>query len=445
MEKRDEYAQMEGVLKQIEVLREAGIKLDLSHYKREKTARMGKALVKICDRAPDPRKKKMCTYPLGYLLAMIIIAVLGGADSFYSMVDFWNTHEFLKVHIFGSTLGVPSHDAFQYILKKMDHDAMNSLIVSIMVESDNAMRKKLGLPKIRCTHLCIDGKELRRTGRKNTCNGQIRNVQILNFYDVDRGICTLSKLIDSKTNEIPEAQEILKKMNLGDVIVTMDALHAQKETVSIITQKGGGYLIGLKGNQGNLASTVEAMFSEDVLKTIKEDGKYYLQTSEISHNQLEEREFYMIKLSKKQREETFSEWAGLKAFVFYVKYTTDNITGKKTKEIHYYITSETSVEEAYHLVRGHWLIENGLHNGLDTTLKEDEVTVTDRGTVLNLSIILKLCLFVYKRLQAIEGGSGTISKKRLREKIGWDVENTLGRALAMITPAALYRDLERIA
>ncbi len=52
-----------------------------------------------------------------------------------------------------------------------------------------------------------------------------------------------------RLSEIPHAQAILGTMQIKDTLVTADALHAQKQTVALIHRQGGGFLIGLKGNQ----------------------------------------------------------------------------------------------------------------------------------------------------------------------------------------------------
>jgi hypothetical protein len=45
---------------------------------------------------------------------------------------------------------------------------------------------------------------------------------------------------------------------LDDKIVTADALHCQKATARIIVEKGGDYLLQIKGNQPKLLAQAEA-------------------------------------------------------------------------------------------------------------------------------------------------------------------------------------------
>lgn len=61
---------------------------------------------------------------------------------------------------------------------------------------------------------------------------------MLYVYDASNGICLFfNKSIDTKTNEILVAQEILRSVQLKDCIVTFDALNNQKMTIQTIAEK----------------------------------------------------------------------------------------------------------------------------------------------------------------------------------------------------------------
>lgn len=57
----------------------------------------------------------------------------------------------------------------------------------------------------------------------------MRNLNKLNVQSTEYGITLSSTRIDEKTNEIPEAQKVLKSLDLRGCIVTADALNTQKE------------------------------------------------------------------------------------------------------------------------------------------------------------------------------------------------------------------------
>lgn len=68
----------------------------------------------------------------------------------------------------------------------------------------------------------VDGKESKGSKRKTGTQGEVRALQTLNVYFNAYGVCLAQKL-EEKTNEIPAAHEILRLMDLKDMVVTVDA------------------------------------------------------------------------------------------------------------------------------------------------------------------------------------------------------------------------------
>jgi len=267
--------------------------------------------------------------------------------------------------------------------------------------------------------ICVDGKEQCSTGRKGTYNGDIRNLQTLHVFDASNEICIHSEAIDTKTNEIPIAQQILTKMQLNGCIVTFDALHMQKETVAIIRSSKGNYVGGLKGNQAGLMEEAADYFGEsDLLSFYKEKGDYH-QTLDKAHGQSELREYYLVRPTKRA---VISEWSGLKAFICCIKTMTDIHTGDKKCETHYYAASIDDVELCAQAIRGHWGVENKLHWHLDYTMREDENTTMDKNAFNNLSLINKMVLSLFKLVKPLVK---TPSMRVLRKQFGWDIEGYL--------------------
>jgi hypothetical protein len=63
--------------------------------------------------------------------------------------------------------------------------------------------------------------------------------------------------VGNKTNEIPLVAQLVKQLGLTGLVLTADALHAQKETVKAIVESGNDYVIGVKGNQKKLYTTLK--------------------------------------------------------------------------------------------------------------------------------------------------------------------------------------------
>ena len=63
-----------------------------------------------------------------------------------------------------------------------------------------------------------------------------------------------------KSNEITAIPALLEVLSIKGCIITIDAMGCQKEIASKIISQQGDYLLSLKGNQGNLHSSVKDFF-----------------------------------------------------------------------------------------------------------------------------------------------------------------------------------------
>ncbi|MDG4871047.1 ISAs1 family transposase, partial [Guyparkeria sp. 1SP6A2] len=66
---------------------------------------------------------------------------------------------------------------------------------------------------------------------------------------------------DNKSNEITAIPELIKMLDLRGALVTIDARACQTKIAKVITNKGGDYLLAVKGNQGKLSAAVQAAFA----------------------------------------------------------------------------------------------------------------------------------------------------------------------------------------
>ena len=409
----------------------------------EGQVRVLRKILKLLDGVPDARVQGRITYPLGDLVLMLFLATLADSDSCLGAVDFWNHNARLYKRLFGRET-IPSHDTFRRVLAIIRPDDLNGMLVGILARSDAAIRKALKLPSPEKKIVSVDGKQLRGTGRKADTAQEIRDLQVLNVYEQDSETCLYSEAIESKTNEIPHAQEILARMNLTDAVVTFDAMHLQTRTVGIIADGKGDYVGGLKGNQGKASEFARALFTQENLEKLKAAEGCHHVTSEISHNQLEQRSFFLYPLTQSEKKGLFADWKKAHALVCMSKHMVHNVTGKQTDEVRYYLTSLKDVADAAHCIRSHWNIENSLHWALDTVFHEDDMALSDRNAALNQSILNKACLALYAKMSNLIGGTQKISKKRLRKIFGWDFSGAMSQALALMDPPTFARSVEII-
>ena len=190
-------------------------------------------------------------------------------------------------------------------------------------------------------------------------------------------------------------RELLDELNIKGAIVTLDAMHCQKETAEKIVKNGGDYVLQLKANQGKFYEDVYAMFEDKYMNITDKNCEYETySTIEKSHGRIEKRTCYVL------NEVAFftdylAEWKGLKK-IFAVKREIER-DGKKTKEISCYLSSKnTTAEKLLSYTRNHWQVES-FHWLLDMNYDEDESRVINKNSQECLNIIRKYSISILKR------------------------------------------------
>jgi hypothetical protein len=138
---------------------------------------------------------------------------------------------------------VPKETTFYRLLTNLDP---RSLERALLAWQDHV----LGPRAPEDDQVAVDGKELLNS------QGQ----EIVSAYAVKSGRWLGSEPVAAGSNEIPAAQELLRRAPIEGALVTLDALHTQVETARVIVQEGGGdYLLTVKGNQPTVAASVQQL------------------------------------------------------------------------------------------------------------------------------------------------------------------------------------------
>ncbi len=70
--------------------------------------------------------------------------------------------------------------------------------------------------------------------------------------------------VDNKSNEITAIPKLLSRLNIAGSVITVDVMGCQKRIAQQIIQKGGDYVLSLKGNQGHLHEDVATYFTSEL-------------------------------------------------------------------------------------------------------------------------------------------------------------------------------------
>lgn len=177
-------------------------------------------LLDLLKEIPDPRRAEGKLYKLPHVLLFSILAILSGGNSYRSIVTFIDAHRRRLNAAFG--LGwrrAPAHTSIRHILQGLDPQAVETAFrrhAALL----QAARAKPGPASI-----ALDGKTLR--GSFDNFHDRTA-AQLLSAFATDTALVLAHLDIDDKSNEIPAAQALLAELGLAGRLVTLDALHCQK-------------------------------------------------------------------------------------------------------------------------------------------------------------------------------------------------------------------------
>ena len=376
-------------------------------------------------------------YPLESIILMVFFAVLGGCDTWVDIEIFCRRKkDWLNQFIELPNGHTPCNDTFSRVFHRIDTDEFQKMTVRFITENLVQIKKALGIQESKVKHYAIDGKQERGTGRLPGTDKEIPDQQTLHIYESTDGVCVMSKKIDKKTNEIPEAQKLLESMDsLKDVIISGDAMHTQAKHTEIITRKGGDYVFGLKGNQSDLKDNVELLFTDEKIAEIKKEGINYFRTSEKAHGQTETREYYMIDCTGMSFNES-GKWKGLHSVMLVIKTCVNNTTNKESKERRYYISSLEDIEMFATIIRQHWSCEIQ-HFFQDYVFHQDMNQTVDENAFQNLACMKKMVLTLIRIYAVLQNLSVNLTRK----KIGWDPEAEIAALLSFYDEETLEKAL----
>ena len=327
----------------------------------------------------DNRCQADVTHSMISIMKLTMLAVLCGIDELDKIVDYGkNKHEFLSREY--EIKEIPSKSTLTRVFAMISPRWLGLCIEGIL----KAMTKN------KHEQIMIDGKAIRSTDAIKSIDKMLTIVTAYTDTSISLGQIT----VDSKTNEIPAVRELIDMLDIKETVVTLDAMHCQKETVEKIVENEADYVIQLKGNQGNFYDDVYAMFDDKYMDEDDKDCEYEIfQTIEKGHGRIEKRTCYVLN-HLEYFTDYLAEWEGLKK-IFAVKRTVEN-DGKKSIELSCYLSSKnTSAENLLSYTRNHWQIES-MHHILDVTYNEDRCKLLSDKAQENLNIFRKMGLSIHK-------------------------------------------------
>jgi predicted transposase YbfD/YdcC len=133
----------------------------------------------------------------------------------------------------------PSEAMIRRLLQALDPDLLTAAISGWL-----AGRVATAQPSSRRV-VAVDGKTLRGSRSAGTTARHV-----MAALDQATGVVLASTDVDDKTNEITRLRPLLDQIgDLRDTVVTMDALHCQRDHVAYLAERGAHWIVTVKANQ----------------------------------------------------------------------------------------------------------------------------------------------------------------------------------------------------
>ncbi len=336
----------------------------------------------------DRRGRHGRRYELALVLVALVLAKMAGEDTPSGIAAWARARQGMFSEVFAlKRPAMPAHNTYRRVLKRG----------LCLADLDRAVRAYLQTwPEVGAEiRITLDGKTVRGT----LAFGETRGLHLLAAYLPGVGVVLFQVAVDTKTNEISAAPQVLKMLDLQGKIVSGDAMFAQRALSLLIVNAGGDYVWTVKDNQSQLKADIEQLFQNDQgcvpgFSPAPTDFRT-AQTVNGGHGRIETRTLTTSSLLNET-----CRWPGAQQ-VFKLERETQLVAcGQQRAEVVYGITSlsaaEAGPDRLLTIVREHWGQENGLHYRRDVTFHEDagrtlDWTVAEALAILN-NVVLALLL-----------------------------------------------------
>ena len=313
------------------------------------------ALAEVLDAVPDPRSRRGRRYRLGPLLALSLLAVLGGATSLAKITRVIAGYDpDLRARAGLPGTPRPAASTLGRLLARLLRHRHLRLPCCAHGRSPTCHHEQPPSHRTPLAGLAVNGKTLRGSRTAET------TAHLLAAIRHDPQVVMAQRQIEAKSNEIPAFAPLLSGLDLTHTVITADALHTQHDHARHIIAVGGHHLFVVKGNQPTLNRRLKALPWRDAILNDR--------TDEHGHGR---REIRRMKICTVRPGLPFPHAAQA---IQVKRHRTDHKTGKTTIVTVYAITSlppgRVTHARSAALIRGHWNVE-APHHIRDVTYRED--------------------------------------------------------------------------
>ena len=335
------------------------------------------------------------------IVVIAICAVICGADSWEDIELFGQSKEEWLKGFLGLPHGIPSHDTFRRVFAVLDTEQFQICFVEWIQAVDRLTEGQI---------VAADGKTLRRS--HNRSEGK-KALQMVSAWASTNSIVLGQRKVDDESNEITAVPELLDILEIAGCIVTLDAIHCQRETAETIIEKEADYVLPVKENQPRLLEALQGLFDDPAeMRWVECD---HHRTVDKGHGRMEVRECWSTSAPDYLNYiATLAEWPGLRSIA--IVQAERRLGDETTVKRRYFISSlKSDAKLLLHAVRTHWEIENKVHWVLDIGFREDDCRIRAGNGAENFAVLRHIALNLLRQEKTSKG-----SLKGRRKKAGWD-------------------------
>lgn len=357
---------------------------------------------------PDYRVNRRKKHHLVDILVIALCALISGADDFEEIEAYGRRKEAFLRTFLDLANGIPSHDTFTRVFRRMDTDAFGRCRYAWSAQVLAGVEGPLQT-------VSVDGNVLRGTAQSGAKKS---GICIVSAWASAHSLVLGQEKVAAKSNEKTAIPDLLRALDLRQTLVSCDAAGCQLSNADLLVAGGGQYVRALKKNLPVAYEQADEHFGKRLgqLPVIEE--------IDFGSGRIERRRCTVE--TQLELLDGLADWGHLRSMVRVD--ASREINGQTTTQTRYYLSSLAAPPTDFNrYIRQHWQIENRLHWKLDVVFREDrQRTRLDNGP-LNLATARKLAL------QALHQVQDANSTKNRRKMAGWDDEY-LRAVLAKMAP-----------
>lgn len=325
---------------------------------------------------PDPRRAQGKRHKLPVVLLLSILALCSGHNSYQAMEE-WakNYQDLLREQLPFISGHMPDAATFHRVFAGLDILVFEEVLANWL---QTIVPTELG------EGIALDGKTVGGTG-----------IHIVAAFTHKIQSVLFEMGTDIKGKELVVGPKVIEKIPVKNHIVTGDAMFAQRKICEQITDRGGGYVFTVKGNQEKLEEDIRLFFNDPPFKT-------HLQTNTQIDCWKGRREKRTLRMSDSKELISYLNWPGLTNIWECTrevkrKGTTTTETAVGIASLPEELKRLATAENLNQYVRGHWSIENSLHRTRDTAFHEDKAAIRKGKAPQVMAALKNLVISIFHR------------------------------------------------